>query len=33
MIKVRYHDKPTGRDWIEELVFIEGPTRKSIRLP
>ena len=25
MIKVSYADKSTGRDWIEELVFIEGP--------
>ena len=25
MIKVRYHDKESARDWIEQLVFIEGP--------
>jgi hypothetical protein len=25
MLKIRYHDKKTDRDWIEELVFIEGP--------
>ncbi|MGC2109570.1 MAG: hypothetical protein WA655_08635 [Candidatus Korobacteraceae bacterium] len=25
MIKTRYQEKSTGRDWIEELVFIEGP--------
>ena len=25
MLKVRYHEKATGRDWIEEMVFIEGP--------
>ncbi len=25
MLKARYRDKATGRDWIEELVFIEGP--------
>ena len=24
-IKVRYHDDESGRDWIEELAFIEGP--------
>jgi hypothetical protein len=25
MLKAQYRDKETGRDWIEELVFIEGP--------
>ena len=25
MLKVRYREKATGHDWIEELVFIEGP--------
>jgi hypothetical protein len=25
MLKVQYQDKSTGHDWIEELVFIEGP--------
>src|SRR5271167_3955477 len=25
MLKVRYHEKPNPRDWIEEMVFIEGP--------
>jgi hypothetical protein len=25
LLKVRYSDKPTGRQWIEELVFVEGP--------
>jgi hypothetical protein len=25
MLKAQYRDKATGRDWIEELVFIEGP--------
>ena len=25
LLKVRYSDKNTGRQWIEELVFIEGP--------
>jgi hypothetical protein len=25
MLKVRYHEKATDRDWIEELVFIQGP--------
>jgi hypothetical protein len=25
MLKARYHDKQDGHDWIEELVFIEGP--------
>jgi hypothetical protein len=28
MIKVRYHDDETGRDWIEQLVFIEGPDQE-----
>jgi hypothetical protein len=25
MLKAQYREKTTGRDWIEELVFIEGP--------
>lgn len=25
MLKVRYTDKATGREWVEELFFIEGP--------
>jgi len=25
MLKVRYHEKATDRDWIEEIVFIQGP--------
>jgi hypothetical protein len=25
MLKAQYRDKTTGRDWIEELVFIQGP--------
>src|SRR5208282_889782 len=25
MLKARYHEKSNGRDWIEEMVFIEGP--------
>jgi hypothetical protein len=25
MLKVEYREKSTGRDWVEELVFIEGP--------
>ncbi len=25
MLKAQYHEKATDRDWIEELVFIEGP--------
>jgi hypothetical protein len=24
MLKVRYHEKSSARDWIEEMVFIEG---------
>ena len=28
MIKVRYHDSATSRDWIEELVFIAGPDQE-----
>jgi hypothetical protein len=24
MIRIRYHDEPSGRDWIEQLIFIEG---------
>jgi hypothetical protein len=25
LLKVRYHEKSNARDWIEEMVFIEGP--------
>jgi hypothetical protein len=25
MLKARYHEKSNGRDWIEEMIFIEGP--------
>ncbi|MGA2905402.1 MAG: hypothetical protein ABSD98_16365 [Candidatus Korobacteraceae bacterium] len=25
MLKARYRDKATGRDWVEELIFIQGP--------
>ena len=25
MLKVRYHEKATDRDWVEEIVFIQGP--------
>ena len=25
LLKVRYHEKSNGRDWIEEMVFIQGP--------
>ena len=25
MLKASYHEKSTGRDWIEEMIFIEGP--------
>ena len=32
MIKVRYHDKESGRDWIEQLVFIEGPDQEIYSL-
>ena len=28
MIRIRYHDDPTGRDWIEQLIFIEGPDQE-----
>lgn len=28
MIRIRYHDAPSGRDWIEQLVFIEGPDQQ-----
>jgi hypothetical protein len=32
MIKVRYHDKESARDWIEQLVFIEGPDQEIYSL-
>src|SRR5271157_611094 len=25
LLEVRYHEKPNGHDWIEEMIFIEGP--------
>jgi hypothetical protein len=25
LLKVRYQDKSNGREWVEEMVFIEGP--------
>jgi hypothetical protein len=25
LLKVHYHEKSNGRDWIEEMVFIQGP--------
>ncbi len=25
MLKVRYHERATDRDWIEQMVFIQGP--------
>jgi len=25
LLKAQYHEKATGRDWIEELIFIQGP--------
>ena len=25
MLKAQYRDKATGRDWVEELIFIQGP--------
>jgi hypothetical protein len=25
MLKTRYREKSSGRDWIEEMIFIEGP--------
>jgi hypothetical protein len=28
MLKAQYRDKATGRDWVEELVFIEGPSNE-----
>ena len=28
MLKVRYHENSNGRDWIEEIVFIEGPANE-----
>jgi hypothetical protein len=28
MLKVRYHEKATDRDWVEEIVFIQGPDRE-----
>ncbi len=32
MIKVRYHDKESARDWIEQLVFIDGPDQEIYSL-
>lgn len=28
MIRIRYHDEPSGRDWIEQLIFIAGPEQE-----
>jgi hypothetical protein len=28
MLKVRYREKATDRDWVEEMVFIQGPDRE-----
>lgn len=28
MIRIRYHDEPSGRDWIEQLVFVQGPEQE-----
>jgi hypothetical protein len=28
MIRIGYHDEPSGREWIEQLVFIEGPDQQ-----
>jgi len=28
MIRVRYHDEATARDWVEQLVFAEGPEQE-----
>ena len=28
MLKVRYHEKATDRDWVEQMVFVEGPDRE-----
>jgi len=28
MLKIRYHDEDSGRDWIEEVVLIEGPQQE-----
>src|SRR5271169_94079 len=25
LLEVRYHEKSNGHDWIEEMIFIEGP--------
>jgi hypothetical protein len=28
MLKVRYRENATGRDWVEQMVFIQGPDRE-----
>ena len=28
MLRLRYHDDATGRDWVEQLVFAEGPEQE-----
>ena len=28
MLRLRYHDDATGRDWVEQLVFAEGPEQQ-----
>ncbi len=30
MLKVRYHEKATDRDWVEEMVFIRGPRSRDL---
>jgi hypothetical protein len=25
LLKAQYHEKSTGKDWVEELIFIQGP--------
>jgi hypothetical protein len=32
IVKLRYTENSTGRDWIEELVFIEGPSSEVYSL-
>jgi hypothetical protein len=32
MLKVRYHEKTNARDWIEEMIFIEGPDNEIYSL-
>ena len=30
LLKAQYREKKSDLDWIEELIFIEGPDNKSI---